>query len=208
MPRHFDRAVVLAAFSCLSFATTSPILAQAPRRPVTVGLGGGGTVPLGDYAKDVKTAWNAIGLLQYEPANSMWGVRGEVQYHRSGYTDSFISDVGATADDKLSNGVLYAGASALLLGTKRERGFAPYLIGGLGWYRQTATLKGATATSLSQSEDGFGFSGGAGIRFGRSSGVFVEARFHQFSFTTDGGTGVGKVKSTNQLIPVTVGILF
>lgn len=166
------------------------------------------TVPLGDFGQDVKTGWNATGLLQYEPDRSIWGVRGEVQYHRSGYTDSFIGAVGAMPGDNLSNGVLYAGASALLLGTKRERGFSPYLIGGLGLYRQTATLSDETSTSISKSENGFGFNGGAGIRFGRSTGMFVEARFHQFSFTTDGGTGVGKVKSTNQFIPVTVGILF
>ncbi|MEO7966857.1 MAG: hypothetical protein ABIT38_23415, partial [Gemmatimonadaceae bacterium] len=108
---------------------------------------------------------------------------------------------------KLSNGVLYAGASALLMGTKRERGFAPYLIGGLGLYRETATLQDDTGVSVSRSENGFGFNGGAGIRFGHTTGFFVEARFHQFSFSTDDGAG-GSVKSTNQLIPLTFGILF
>ncbi len=178
-------------------------MAQAPRRPVTVGLGGGGTVPTGDFANDVKTGAHFLGFLQYRPATGPWAVRGEVLYSHAKYTDDFLSDVGATAGDDLSSGVVYAGASALYSTGRGNARTAPYLIGGLGLYRLSATLKDDSNASVSRSENGFGFNGGAGVRFGGSMGFFVEARFHQFSITPE-----GQPKSTSRLIPVSAGFSF
>ena len=190
----------------LAFAlSTIPSLAvaQTPRRPVSVGLGGGGTVPMGDFAKDVKTGGHVLGFLQYQPVAGPWAVRGEAMYSRSRYTDDFLSFVGATSGDNLSSGVLYGGASALYSSAGRTGGARPYLIGGLGLYRLTATLQDNSGTSVSRSENGFGFNGGAGVRFGGSLGLFAEARFHQFSITPEGGA-----KATSQLIPVSLGFSF
>ena len=175
--------------------------AQA-RRPVTVGLGVGGTVPLSDFADDTKTGWHGTGFLQYEPDAGIWAVRGEVGYHRQKYTDDFLFAVGASSGDDLDNSVLHVGATALLIGTRRDQGVTPYLLGGLGMYRVTATFSSGS-TSLSESENGFGFNGGAGIRVGRNAGFYVEARFHQFSITPE-----GLDKSTYQMIPLTVGVRF
>ncbi len=176
--------------------------AQAPRRPVSVGLGLGATLPISDFASDTKTGWHGTGFLQYEPERNVWGVRGEVGYHRSGYTDEFLGAVGAEPDDDLSNSILHAGATALLLGNKRDKGLTPYLLGGLGYYRLTVSVAQGTAVQ-SESANGFGFSGGAGVRLGRNTGAYLEARFHSFSITPEGGE-----KSTYQMIPVTFGIRF
>jgi opacity protein-like surface antigen len=175
--------------------------AQA-RRPVSVGLGVGATVPISDFADDTKAGAHGGAFLQYEPEMGVWGVRGEVGYHRSDYTDEFLFAVGAAPGDDLHNSVLHVGATALLIGNKRDQAVTPYLLGGLGFYRVTATFTSGS-TSLSESENGFGFNGGAGIRVGRQVGFFVEARFHQFSITPD-----GLEKSTYQMIPVTVGLRF
>ncbi len=123
-------------------------------------------------------------------------------YHRSQYTDDFRGAVGADPDDDLTNSILHAGAAAVLLGNKRDKGLTPYLIGGLGLYRLTASVAQGTSVQ-SESANGFGFNGGAGVRLGRNSGFYLEARFHQFSITPDGGTS-----STYQLIPVTLGVRF
>lgn len=48
-----------AVFGVLLISLVAPLEAQTPRRSVSVGLGGGGTVPIGDFADDVKTGWNA-----------------------------------------------------------------------------------------------------------------------------------------------------
>lgn len=192
------------AVLALALLLLLPAMAGAQaRRPVTIGLGGGGTVPIADFANDVKTGWHGSGFLQFAPVLSPWAVRGEVQYHRTNYTDDFLDDVGALPDADLYGGIVYAGASALFRGRSRTGGFSPYLIGGVGLYRLTATLSDGSGLSLSDSENGFGFNGGAGIEFGRAGGVFVEARFHQFSVTPDLGE-----KSTSQFIPVTLGIRF
>ena len=203
MSGHSARAVRRWSLAFALCTLPSLVMAQAPRRPVSVGLGGGGTVPIGDFADDVKTGPHILGFLQYQPAIGPWAVRGEVMYSRARYTDNFLDDVGATRGDDLSSGVLFGGASALYTGGRRNGGVSPYVIGGLGLYRLTATLKDDSGTSVSRSENGFGFNGGAGVRFGGSLGVFVEARFHQFSITPERGP-----KATSQLIPVSLGFSF
>lgn len=60
------------------------------------------------------------------------------------------------------------------------------MIGGLGLYSQTVKFEDTSGVTQSTTESGFGFSGGAGIRFGRATAFFVEARFHQFSVTPEG----------------------
>ncbi len=138
--------------------------AQAPRA-VSVGLGVGATIPLGDFASDTKTGAHGTAYLQYEPERNVWAVRGEFGYHRSDYTDDFLGDVGADPDDNLSNSVSYLGATALLIGRKRDGAVTPYLLGGLGAYRMTATFASGPA-SISESANGVGFNAGAGIRWG------------------------------------------
>lgn len=195
------RRVVLGA---VILAAAAPLAAQGPRRAVSVGLGGGGTVPIGDFANDVKAGWNAGAYLQYEPDRNIWGVRGEASYHRAGYTDEFLADVGATPDDNLSNAILHVGGTALLTGAWRDRAVTPYLLGGLGLYRLTVSLDQG-ATSQNFSENGFGFNLGGGVRLGPNSGLYLEARFHQFSITPGTEDGTPAVKSTYQMIPVSVG---
>lgn len=179
-----------------------PAAGAQARRPVSVGLAVGSTVPLSDYANDTKIGVHGAGFLQYEPDKGIWGVRGEVAYHRSDFTDEALGDVGAQPGDNVRSAITHVGATALLIGNKRDRSVTPYLLGGLGLYRVTVSASSGTL-SLSSSENGFGFNGGAGLRVGRNTGFFVEARFHQFSITPDGGT-----KSTYQMIPVTVGVRF
>jgi opacity protein-like surface antigen len=182
------------------------VAAQA-RRPVTVGIAVGASVPVSDFADDVKAGAHAMALLQYEPAQGIWGVRGEFSYHRSDYTDEFLLDVGALPDDELHNAVSHLGATALLVGARRDGAMTPYLLGGLGAYRLTVS-RTSGSSSLSESENGFGFNGGAGVRFGRNAGFFIEARYHQFSITPEAGPGELEVKSTYRMIPVTIGVRF
>lgn len=186
----------------------SGLEAQAPR-PVTVGIAAGATMPLSDFANDTKTGWHGLGLLQYEPAGGIWGVRGEASYHRSDFTDEALGDIGASPDDDVSNSITHVGVAAVLLGSGRDRTVTPYALGGLGYYRVSVSASEG-GVSLSASESGFGFNGGAGLRFGRSVGFFIEARYHQFSITTEDedDPGGGEFKSTFRMIPVSIGVKF
>jgi opacity protein-like surface antigen len=183
----------------LGFLFAAGISAQPSRRPVTVGLGGGATMPMSDFADDVKSGFHGNAFLQYEPARNIWGVRGEVLYSRGDLTDAARGDLGVPPDDKLNSGVLYLGGTAVLLGRNRERSLTPYLLGGLGLYRLTISRGGTISTSATES--GFGFNGGAGVRLGKA-GLYAEVRFHQFAITAD------DVKSTYQMIPASIGIRF
>jgi opacity protein-like surface antigen len=187
-------------FLVAAIALSTAAGAQSPRK-VQVGLGGGATVPIGVFADDVKSGFHGGAYLQYEPDGNIWGVRAEAQYHRASYTDEFLADVGATPDDDLNNGVLYAGASAILIGRRRDRSVTPYLVGGLGLYRLTVSRSGTVTTSAS--ENGFGFNGGAGVRFGGAMGLFAEIRFHSFTITPEGAES-----SSYQMIPVSLGVRF
>jgi hypothetical protein len=204
-PRSLSSLVAIA--SILALGALVPQAAQGQQRApraLSVGLGGGGTVPMGDFANDVKTGWNGLAWFQYQPVGQgPWAVRAEAQYSGARYTDDFLSDVGATEDDDLSNSVLYAGVSAVYHLGRPDAAARPYLVGGLGLYQLTARLTDAGGVSVSDSESGFGFNGGAGMRFGGPVAIFVETRFHQFSITPSGGE-----KSTSQFIPVSIGITF
>ncbi|MEP7383211.1 MAG: outer membrane beta-barrel protein [Gemmatimonadota bacterium] len=197
--------VGLIALAILALFVPSVASAQGRLpRLISVGIGGGGTVPVGDFANDVKTGWNGLAYLQYEPlSGAPWAVRAEAQYSKAKYTDDLLLDAGAGEGDDLSNKVLYVGISAVYHLARPAATARPYLIGGLGLYQQTASLTDASGISLSDSESGFGFNGGAGIRFGGAIGVFVETRFHQFSVTPSGAE-----KSTSRFIPVSVGVTF
>lgn len=203
----FRTTRLAAAIAALLATAAFSAAAQAPGRlprVLSVGIGGGGTVPVGDFANDVKTGWNGLAFFQYEPVSeNPWAVRAEAQLSKAKYTDDLLADAGAVDGDNLNNKVLYVGLSGVYHLSKRASAVRPYLIGGLGLYQQTATLTDGSGVSVSDSEAGFGFNGGAGLRFGGAIGVFVETRFHQFSITPTGGE-----KSTAQFIPVSVGIHF
>ena len=201
----FARFALLGVVAALLAAVPASLAGAQQRAPraLSVGVGGGGTVPVGDFANDVKTGWNVLGFFQYQPvAEGPWAVRAEAQYHRASYTDDFLSDVGASPGDDLRNSVLYVGASALFH-LNAGTGVRPYVIGGLGLYELTASITDDNGISTSDSESGFGFNGGVGLRFGGPVAFFVETRFHQFSITPTGG-----VKSTSRFIPVSIGVSF
>lgn len=138
--RALSLALAIAALPVVSWAQ------QRAPRALSVGLGGGGTIPVGDFANDVKTGWNGLAFFQYQPAaEGPWAVRAEAQYSSAKYTDDFLNFVGATTGDNLTNKVLYVGASALYhVGTGSD--VRPYFVGGMGLYELTASLEGARAT--------------------------------------------------------------
>lgn len=206
MSRRLVRTLIYS--TVLVVSVSAAVHAQAPR-PVTVGIAVGATMPISDFANDTKTGYHGAGYLQYEPAGGIWGVRGEGSYHRSDFTDEALGDIGADPDDDITNSITHVGVAAVLLGRGRARTVTPYALGGLGYYRVTVSASSGSL-SLSESESGFGFNGGAGIRFGRQVGFFLEARYHQFSITTEDPDDPANsdVKSTFRMIPVSIGVRF
>jgi len=148
-----------------------------PTEGISFGLGGGLTLPIGDYATFDKTGWHLLGLIQLPIAESPIHLRFDVLYgsnsHKGGGGSTTLT--GATAD------LLYH------LG-ERASSVRPYVLGGLGFYNVS---DGTSATK-------FAFGLGGGILFGLGgSHAFLEGRY--MSVQTSG--------SSLTFLPISLGVM-
>jgi opacity protein-like surface antigen len=197
MSRTHAVAVFLAAV-----AAASPALAQdaATARPMTFGVSGGLSMPLGDFGDVVKSGFNVGAHLAFKPATLPVGIRVEGQFNRFGLDVEGGDVLGIETDGNVQ--IISGTANAVFGVPAASSAFRPYLIGGVGLYN----LKGSGSISFggvtesgSDSETKFGLNGGAGIEFGLSGlATFVEARFHSV-FTED---------SKTNFVPISFGIKF
>ena len=95
--------------------------------------------------------------------------------------------------------------SALLLNPKKS--FAPYLLGGLGWYKHKveALDDGKTVATASTTDFGYHLGGGLQIKFGRHAAIFADYRYVWVDENgLDGFSGL--IKSASSLTSV-VGLI-
>ncbi len=174
------RSVVVGAV-LMATAGVAPALGQA-----SFSLGGGVTLPLGDFGDAAGTGFHGLAGVSFVPSGSPVGIQVDGMYQRLG------------ADDELAFGdedfqIIQGTANAVYTFTTAEEStFHPYLIGGVGLYN----IK-LTGDDAPDSETDFGINAGAGFDFRAGSiGLFIEGRFH--NVFTEG-------ESTN-FIPITVGV--
>ena len=165
----------------------APAVASA-QLSTSLSLAGGLAIPTGDLANGVKTGYNAAAGLNLGAPIIPFGVRLELGYNSF---NSKTSGVGSGSFNILSgtaNAVL-----SLMPGI-----ITPYVIGGLGMYRESASCTGCS----SNSETAFGVNAGGGIKFGLGGlSTFAEIRYHAIPGD--------KAKGTNaQFIPITFGVSF
>lgn len=161
-------------------AATSSLSAQSK---VSVGVGGGLTVPLGDFGDAAKLGWHGTAHLGYGLPSGL-GFRGEFFYGQN--------KVDANVDAKFK---LAGGMGSVTYDIKTGSGLKPYILGGVGYFQVKAEGGGG---SISESKVAFG--GGAGLKFkaGSDANIFVESRY--LSVSTSG--------SSTTFIPLTVGVSF
>lgn len=154
--------VVLAAGAAL---TARPTQAQ-----VSLGVGAGATLPIGNFKDAVKLGWNGTASLGFTPAAFPLGFRAEGSYVRNSFKDA-AATAGHTQMWVGTGNLVYTFAA----GAARVH---PYLIAGAGVYNVKAKL--ADGTSAGDSQTKFGLNGGLGINVGGfgTGGFFVEGRFH------------------------------
>jgi len=161
----------------------APVLhAQSqPTEGIRFGVGGGLTLPMGNYADFDKAGWHLLGLIQVPISHSPVHFRADAMYgqtsHKSGLGSGNTTLTGATAD------LLYH------LGDRAAK-VRPYVLGGLGFY--SVDVGGASESKLA-----FGF--GGGILFGVGTmHAFLEGRY--MSVQTSG--------SSLNFLPISLGVMF
>ena len=151
-----------------------------PTEGVRFGVGGGITLPTGNYGTVDKAGWHVLGLIQFPISQSAIHLRFDALYgstsHKSGFGSGNTKLTGGTAD------LLYhLGNSAASV--------RPYVLGGLGIF----SVSDGSSTSK------FAFGLGGGILFGVGTmHAFAEGRY--ISVQTSG--------SSLTFIPISVGLMF
>ena len=183
--------VVIGALALLATMTVSAPMAraQASGTGVEFALGGGVSIPSGDFDDASKLGWHGLAALSIVPQNLPIGFQIDGSFSR--LSDESPADLQAQL-------IYGTGNLVYKFKTSDETVFRPYLIGGGGVYN--LDVKGDDADVFDgESETKFGLNAGAGFDFKFGSvGLFVEGRFHNV-FTEDSDT---------QFIPITAGIRF
>ena len=171
------------ALGVLVAVSAAPAAAQGP---LSLGVGGGVTIPTGDFKDGVKTGWHGLANLGYEGSSGI-GLRGDFYYgENSGKGGGKFKLAGGLAN------VTYTFAG----GKSSTR---PYVIGGVGFFNGKSDVT-VGAVTVSSSDTKFAWAAGAGIKFkaGSDSDIFVEGRY--VSVSTD--------KNKTNFIPITLGVRF
>jgi hypothetical protein len=174
--------------ACLSLvAWVPPLEAQSS---ISLGVGGGPSLPEGDIADGVNTGWNALVTAELASPMHPWGLRLDVAYSRFGYSDEAVAAVGGAGNQTAGSatvGVLYRLP-------KVTSPVQAYVIGGLGAYRTECSLGPGCDSRVR-----YGWNYGLGAKFfflGLEN--FIEIRGHRT-----------KSQSADvHYFPLTLGIMF
>lgn len=176
----FAAALAGTALVSLPFAARAQVATAV--KPVQIGVAGGASLPTSDLSDDVSTGWNVTGTVAFNPTLIPLGVRIDGAYNRFGAKGGLDGNLAFTS---LTGNLLYKIPAAAV---------SPYLIGGAGWYRASASSGGLTV-----SDNHFGWNVGGGLSMPLSGfDTFIEARYNQ----VQGDNGSAK------FLPVTFGVMF
>ena len=182
---------IVKGLTALALATAVFAAPAAAQMPVQFGIGGGVTIPLGDFADGVGMGFHGNALVQFTPAGSPVGIRVDGMYSRFSFDD--LDD----ANYQLISGTANA---VYTFQTAESSMFHPYLIAGVGAYNNKATFG-----DVSDSETKLGINAGAGFDYNAGGAViFVEGRFHNVFLGDDSEVG----PSSLNMVPITVGVKF
>ncbi|HWL40582.1 MAG TPA: outer membrane beta-barrel protein [Gemmatimonadaceae bacterium] len=160
-----------------------PASAQLGLKPISLGIAGGGTLPMNDLSDGASTGYNGTLAIALKLPMIPVGLRFDGAYNHFG------AKVG---DGKID----VASGTANLTYNLPSIVVSPYVIGGAGYYSSLAS-GGGLANSVRTND--FGWNAGAGIKLPFVVfSAFVEARYNRIM--VDGGSV--------DFLPLTFGIMF
>lgn len=167
-----------------------PLLAAEAQRPISIGLGGGVSIPEGDLRDGVNTGWHVLGTIAVGSLMQPLGLRLDVAYNRFAFTDEAAAALGDDGNQTVGSATLNVSYRLPMT----DSPLSPYLISGVGAYRTECSLASGCDASTR-----YGWNAGLGTKL-YILGVrsFLEARYHR----TDRGDG------DVHYFPVTLGLMF
>jgi hypothetical protein len=203
--------IVMASVAALSVISqdvrAQRSLGAGSTRTVRLAIGGGVSVPTGDYKKVFENGVNARGSLLFNLGGLPFQLRADLDFNRFTATNTqFVTpttgipqQTDLDLEQQMIGGLGNITIPILPLGP-----IAVYATGGVGAFHLTSTVTGTPNDQPSTSTTKFGFDAGGGIslRLGRIDG-FIEGRI-QNVYTEKGAIDLKSVK----VIPVTFGIIF
>jgi hypothetical protein len=183
---------MLKALTAVAMATAFTASTAHAQTPVSFGVGGGVSLPLGNFSDASKLGFQGTALVQFAPANLPVGFRVDGTYQQNKFSDLQASL--PSGDGKFQT--IFGTADVVYtFKTAETSKIHPYLIAGGGVYNFKTKLDAGG----SGSDTKFGANGGAGFDMAVGSAkVFLEGRFHNIFIS---GNNVN-------FIPITVGVKF
>jgi len=181
--RMFGLAAALAAPAALSAQASSD-------RPVSFGISGGLSLPMGDLGDAVESGYTAAGHIFFKPASfNALSFRGDVSYDR--WTTKVSDDANVQSLGFVANALYNVNTTGMV---------KPYLLGGVGAFNSKVKLDlPGGASGDSESSTDLGIQVGGGLRFQLSGfSTFLEAKY--VNVFGDG--------DSSNWVPITFGIRF
>jgi opacity protein-like surface antigen len=168
-------------------------------RLISIGIGGGVSVPVSDAKDAFKNGYNGQGFVRFNLHGMPIQPRIDFTFSKFDVKDVKLQTPGASG-----TGQIFAGIANIQYALMRSGPVRPYIVGGVGAYNSKTDLSGVPNVSNSSSTD-FGINAGAGVVFKLGSMVsgYAEGRIDNV-YSSKGFINSDQV----QVVPVTFGIVF
>ena len=183
------KRVLRACALIAAIAAPAMLSAQTTDQPVSFGVSGGLSLPMGDLGDVAKSGFNITGHVHFTPASlTSVRLRGDVAYDRWD-VDGF---------DASTRSIAFAANAVYDFPAQSTSIVRPYVLGGLGLFSLKTSATSGAFTNRS-GDTNLGLQVGGGLTFQLSGfSTFAEAKL--VSVFTDG--------QSTRYIPVTFGVRF
>src|SRR5215213_6948004 len=134
----------------------SPRTSLEAQRPISIGVGGGVSIPDGDFDDAVNAGWHALVTASIGSPMHPWGARLDLAYSRFGFSEQAVTAFGGQGHQTTGSATL----NFTYRLPKVTSPVSPYLLWGIGAYRTDCSL-GPNCESRVR----YGWNYGLGARF-------------------------------------------
>ena len=203
MIRHLVRStltmVAVLSLSSIAHAQMSGGAEMGSNRLVSIGIGGGVSVPVSDAKDAFDNGFNGQGFVRFNLHQLPIQPRLDFTFSKFDVKDVQLQTPGSSG-----TGQIFAGIANVQFALTHSGPVRPYIVGGIGAYNTKTDINGVPNVSGTSSTD-FGINAGVGTLFKLGSMVhgYVEGRIDNV-YSNKGMIDADQV----QVIPVTFGIVF